>query len=64
MNKTGFQTRCVHSGDHIVCLGDVYGSTFDLLGSNLPELGVTTTFLDGSQISLLGERIKYGGSGA
>jgi cystathionine gamma-synthase/methionine-gamma-lyase len=33
------------TGEHIVCLGDVYGGTFELLGANLPQLGITTTFL-------------------
>jgi cystathionine gamma-synthase/methionine-gamma-lyase len=33
------------SGDHIVCIGDVYGGTYDLLGANLPGLGIETTFL-------------------
>jgi len=33
------------TGDHIVCIGDVYGGTFDLLGTNLPGLGIETTFL-------------------
>lgn len=33
------------AGDHIACIGDVYGGTFELLASNLPELGITTTFL-------------------
>lgn len=46
------------TGDHIVCLGDVYGGTFELLGSNLPELGITTTFLAGSQVQGLGAAIR------
>ncbi|MHB0981056.1 MAG: trans-sulfuration enzyme family protein [Thermoleophilia bacterium] len=33
------------SGDHIVCIGDVYGGTYELLGVNLPGLGIKTTFL-------------------
>ncbi|WP_439659504.1 trans-sulfuration enzyme family protein [Lentzea sp. HUAS TT2] len=33
------------TGEHIVCLGDVYGGTFELLGENLPQLGIDTTFL-------------------
>lgn len=34
-----------HAGDHIVCIGDVYGGTFELLGVNLPQVGIETTFL-------------------
>lgn len=33
------------TGDHIVCIGDVYGGTYELLGTNLPGLGIETTFL-------------------
>ena len=33
------------AGDHVVCIGDVYGGTHELLGWNLPRLGIRTTFL-------------------
>jgi cystathionine gamma-synthase len=33
------------AGDHIVCIGDVYGGTYELLSANLPEVGIETTFL-------------------
>lgn len=39
-----------HSGDHIVCIGDVYGGTFELLEQNLPKVGITTTFLLGDEL--------------
>ena len=35
----------VQAGDHVACIGDVYGGTHELLGWNLPRLGVRTTFL-------------------
>lgn len=38
------------SGDHIICIGDAYGGTFELLGENLPNLGITTTFMLGSEL--------------
>lgn len=41
------------SGDHIVCIGDVYGGTYELLKENLPRLGIETTFLLGSQVDEL-----------
>ncbi len=41
------------AGDHIVCIGDVYGGTFELLGKNLPAVGITTTFLLGSELDRL-----------
>ena len=43
-------TRC---GERIVCIGDVYGGTFELLGDNLPQVGITTTFLRADEIDLL-----------
>ncbi|HEY4051528.1 MAG TPA: PLP-dependent transferase [Acidobacteriaceae bacterium] len=41
------------SGDHIICIGDVYGGTFELLESNLPNVGIKTTFLLGKEINRL-----------
>jgi len=41
------------AGDHIVCLGDVYGGTYELLERDLPGLGITTTFLLGRDIDRL-----------
>lgn len=49
-------THC-KAGDHIICLGDVYGGTFELLESNLPRLGINTTFLLGSEIDKLQDSI-------
>jgi ferredoxin len=36
-----------------VCLGDVYGGTFELLGENLPRLGIDTTFLTAGEADQL-----------
>src|ERR1700759_4191713 len=33
------------SGQHIVCVGDIYGGTFELLSTNLPQVGITAVFL-------------------
>jgi len=41
------------AGDHIVCIGDVYGGTYELLASNLPAVGISTTFLLGSELDRL-----------
>ena len=46
------------AGDHMVCIGDVYGGTFELLESNLPSLGITTTFLLGSEVGRLPDVLK------
>lgn len=51
-----FLTHC-RAGDHIVCIGDVYGGTFELLAANLPKLGILTTFLLGSEADRLREEI-------
>ena len=46
------------SGDHVVCIGDVYGGTYELLDTNLPDLGITTTFILGNEVNKLSEFIK------
>jgi cystathionine beta-lyase/cystathionine gamma-synthase len=37
----------VRAGDHIVAARDLYGGTSTLLGTELPRLGIRTTFVDG-----------------
>ena len=46
------------AGDHIVCIGDVYGGTYELLRDDLPRLGITTTFLLASEAGRLGEALR------
>ncbi|MCU0308240.1 MAG: PLP-dependent aspartate aminotransferase family protein [Thermoleophilia bacterium] len=46
------------AGDHVVCVGDVYGGTFELLGQDLPRLGITTTFLLASEAGRIGEVLR------
>lgn len=43
------------SGDHVVCIGDVYGGTYELLDSNLPNLDIRTTFLLGTELDRIAE---------
>lgn len=43
------------SGDHIVCIGDIYGGTYELLEHNLPNLGIKTTFLPGGETGRLAD---------
>lgn len=43
------------AGQNIVCIGDVYGGTFELLSENLPQLGISTTFLLGDELDRLPE---------
>ncbi|MDQ0947354.1 cystathionine gamma-synthase [Streptomyces phaeochromogenes] len=47
-----FLAHC-RTGDHIVCIGEVYGGTFELLGDNLPQVGITTTFLRADELGRL-----------
>jgi cystathionine gamma-synthase/methionine-gamma-lyase len=44
-----------HAGDHVVCVGDVYGGTYELLSVHLPSLGIQSTFLLGSEVDRLAE---------
>lgn len=37
------------SGDHIVSANTIYGGTYNLLAHTLPEMGITTTFVDPDQ---------------
>ena len=52
-----FLAHC-NAGDHILCIGDVYGGTFELLKDNLPTLGIETTFMLGHEVAHLPERIQ------
>jgi len=52
-----FLAHC-KSGDHIICIGDVYGGTYELLDTNLPSLGITTTFILGNEVNKLSNFIK------
>ncbi len=44
----------------IVCLGDAYGGTLELLSSQLPALGIPTYFLLGSELDALPSVLKRG----
>ncbi len=46
------------AGDHVVCVGDVYGGTWELLDGDLPRLGVSTTFLLASEAGRLAEVLE------
>jgi len=52
-----FLANC-KSGDHIVCIGDVYGGTYELLKSNLPNVGIQTSFLLGKEVGSLADVIQ------
>ncbi len=41
------------SDDEIICIGDVYGGTIELLGELLPQLGISAKFLLGSETGSL-----------
>lgn len=46
--------------DGIICLGDAYGGTLELLTKQLPLLGIETTFMLGSELERLEETLKGG----
>lgn len=39
-------TALAHTGEHIVSSKTIYGGTYNLLANTLPDLGITTTFVD------------------
>ncbi|MDP2982235.1 MAG: aminotransferase class I/II-fold pyridoxal phosphate-dependent enzyme [Candidatus Latescibacter sp.] len=47
-----------HNGDEIICIGDVYGGTFELLQKLFPQVGITTKFLLGSEMGFLESSIN------
>ncbi|OIQ95498.1 cystathionine gamma-synthase [mine drainage metagenome] len=49
-----------HGRKGIVCLGDAYGGTLELLGSQLPQLGIPTHLMLGSDMARLEEVLAKG----
>lgn len=49
-----------HGRDGIVCIGDAYGGTLELLSSQLPLLGIRTQLILGSEIERLDELLTGG----
>jgi|UniRef100_A0A7V3PSN9 methionine-gamma-lyase len=46
------------AGDHIICSESVYGPTAGLLQNYISQLGITSTFVDSSNITALVEALK------
>lgn len=44
----------------IICVGDIYGGTMQLLTQQLPELGIVTYFVDSTDLEQLEQRLKSG----
>ncbi|CAG0929595.1 MAG: L-methionine gamma-lyase [Rhodocyclaceae bacterium] len=49
-----------HGSKGIACLGDAYGGTLELLGSQLPQYGVRTHLLLGNELDLLEAQLREG----
>lgn len=49
-----------HGREGVVCLGDAYGGTLDLLSSQLPQLGIPTTLLLGDELNQLDGILEAG----
>jgi methionine-gamma-lyase len=48
----------MQAGDHIVCSESVYGATQTLLANVMPRFGITTTFVDTSDIKAVAEAVQ------
>lgn len=46
------------AGDHIVASSTLYGGTYNLFANTLPESGITTTFVDGSNPQNFADAIR------
>lgn len=46
------------SGEHIVAANNIYGGTYNLLEHTLPEYGISTTFVDPSDVSNFEDAIQ------
>lgn len=44
----------------MVCIGDIYGGTMQLLTQQLPELGIETHFIDSADLEQLEKHLKIG----
>ncbi|APY11446.1 O-acetylhomoserine aminocarboxypropyltransferase [Seonamhaeicola sp. S2-3] len=55
--STGLLTL-LKAGDHIVASSSLYGGTYNLLSVTLPRLGITTTFVDGSNPDSFAEAVQ------
>lgn len=53
-------TFITHGRDGVVCLGDAYGGTLELLADQLPLLGIQTTLLLGSELDRLEDALEAG----
>ena len=42
-----------HGRAGLICIGDAYGGTLELIGNQLPKLGIRTTLLLGSELDRL-----------
>ncbi len=51
-----------HGRKGVVCIGDAYGGTMEFLASQLPELGIPTHFLLGSELDGLKTFLETGAS--
>lgn len=49
-----------HGRDGVVCIGDAYGGTLELLGEQLPQLGITTHLLLGRELDRLDDLLAGG----
>jgi cystathionine gamma-synthase len=49
-----------HGREGIICIGDAYGGTLELLGQQLPQLGIQTHLILGREVDRLGKLLAGG----
>lgn len=45
--------QCARAGDHVLAAADLYGATYSVLGTLLPTLGITASFVDVGDVNRL-----------
>lgn len=56
--ETGLFLSLLQAGDHVVCSSALYGGTTRLLQQLFPNLGVTTTFVDSTDLEALERALR------
>lgn len=50
--------QSARSGDHVVAAADLYGASYAVLGTLLPTLGVSATFVDAGDLDVLAAAVR------
>lgn len=58
MGATTSVVNLLNTGDHIVCVDDVYGGTYRYFRRVVSRMGIDTTFVDGTDVSNVEKALK------